>query len=319
MDRRTFVAWTLALPLVARAQAKLHRIGVIYNGGPYAAAIDGLRDGLKELGLVEGRNYVFHLRNVRGDLSTVEATARGLEQEKVDIIYSVATTTTQRVKRATKSVPVVFYAGTDPVTSGLIASYSKPGGRLTGIHSQFTDLTAKRLELFKALVPSMERPVTFFLAAGIGSQQSIKMARAASPRLKVTVIERPVATPDELRAALQALKPGDGDGIFYLADALTISHTELIIQTANALKVPVMLAEETSVAKGALASYGVSYYVCGRLAAKPVQRILQGANPADMPIQQIDTPHFVINLKTASMLGITIPQSLLARADEVIR
>jgi putative ABC transport system substrate-binding protein len=318
-DRRAFIAGALALPLAAWAQPRLYRIGVIYNGGPYTAAIDGLRDGLKDLGIAEGRNYVFHFRNVRGDLSAVEGAARSLELEKVDLIYSVATTTTVRVKRATKTVPIVFYAGTDPVGSGLIASYAKPGGRLTGIHSQFTDLTAKRLELLKALVPSVQRPIAFFLAAGVGSQQSIKLARAASERLKLTVLERPVASPEELRTALRALRPGDADAIFYLADALSISNAELIIETATALKIPVMLAEETSVAKGALASYGVSYYVCGRLAAKLVQRVMQGANPGDLPIEQIDTPHFVINLKAASMLGITIPQSLLARADEVIR
>jgi putative ABC transport system substrate-binding protein len=321
MDRRGFVVGicTLALPLKASAQSKLYRIGVIYNGGPYTAAIDGLRDGLKGLGIVESRNYVFHYRDVKGDINAVEAAARSLETEKVDLIYSVATTTTLRVKKATKSVPIVFYAGTDPVGSGLIASYAKPGGRLTGIHSQFTDLTAKRLELFKALVPGITRVISFYNPNSTGSLQSVKMVRAASPRLKVELVEKPVGSVAELRDALQKLTKADGDAIFFLADAMTISQAAQIIAAANAQKMPTMLAEQTSIDKGALASYGVSYYVCGRLAAKLVQRIMQGANPGELPIEQIDTPHFVVNLKTATALGITIPPSLLARADEVIR
>src|SRR5256885_802575 len=121
MDRRRFVTaiGTLALPFTTAAQPRLYRIGVVYNGGPYTTAIDGLRDGLKDLGVAEGRQYVFHYRDVKGDLRAVEAAARSLEVEKVDLIYSVSTSTTMHVKRATKSVPVVFYAGTDPVTTGL--------------------------------------------------------------------------------------------------------------------------------------------------------------------------------------------------------
>lgn len=320
MQRRRFLAAICVAPLAAAAaDARLYRVGVVYQGGPYAAAIDGLRDGLNELGLAESRHYVFHVRDVKGDLRAVEAAARGLEMEKVDVVYSIATSTTLAVKQATKSVPIVFYAGTDPVKVGLIANYRKPGGRLTGIHSQFTDLTAKRMELLKTLIPKLRRVITFYNATYAGSAQSIKLAREASARLHVELIERPVSSVDELRKALGTLQPKEADAVFYLADAMVISQAELVIDAATAKKMPTMLAEQTSVGKGALASYGVSYYVCGRLAAKYVQRILTGANPAELPIEQIDTPHLVINLKTAKALGIAIPQSILARADEIVR
>ena len=141
----------LTPPMVVEAQqARLYRVGVVLQGGSYSAAVDGLRDGLKDLGLEEGKQVVLHVQDTRGDLRAVESAARGLEREKVDVIYAVATSVAVVVKRVTKRVPIVFYAGTDPVASGLVQSFRNPGGRLTGIHSQFADLGAKRLELLTA-------------------------------------------------------------------------------------------------------------------------------------------------------------------------
>jgi len=322
MHRRRFVAAigiALAAPLGAQAQqARLYRIGVVFQGGPYAAAIDGLRQGLKELGFAEGRQFVFHVRDVKGDLKAVEATARSLELEKVDLIYAIGTSTTLAVKRATKSVPIVFYGGADPVALGLIADFRKPGGRLTGIHSRFSDLVAKRLELLKALIPSLSRVIIFYNPDNAVATQSMKTARDASRRLNLQLIERSVRSVEELRASLAALQPGEGDAVLAVSDGMVTSQAELMIAAANANKLPTMLAEQTSVAKGALASYGVSYYTCGMRAAKYVQRVLLGANPGDLPIEQLDTPHLVINLQAAKALGLTIPQSVLTRADEVI-
>jgi putative tryptophan/tyrosine transport system substrate-binding protein len=137
----------LAAPLAVEAQqARVYRVGVVLQGGLYFSAIDGLRDGLRELGLEEGKQLVFHVRDGKSDLKSVEAAARSLEGEKVDLIYAVTTSVTLAAKRATKSVPIVFYAGTDPVSVGLIESFRKPGGRLTGIAGQFSGLTGKRLE-----------------------------------------------------------------------------------------------------------------------------------------------------------------------------
>ena len=314
-----FLFSVLAAPFAVEAQqARVYRVGVILQGGSYYEAIDGLRDGLRDLGLQEGKQFVLHVRDGKGDLKVVEAAARNLEQEKVDLIYALATSVTVAVKRATKNVPIVFYVGSDPVAFGLVESFRKPGGRLTGIHSQFTDLTAKRLELLKEMVPRLRRVVTFYNPDNPSAQQSMKLARDAVRQLKVELVERPVASVEELRAGLRALQAGAADAYCSVSDAMVNSQAELIIDTARAKRLPTMFQDPGLVAKGALADYGVSYYTIGRLSAQHVQRILQGADPGDLPVHQVDRLHFVINLKTAKALGLTIPQSVLFRADKVI-
>ncbi len=300
-------------------QNRVYSVGVLLQGGSYSPAVDGLREGLRELGLEEGKQLVLDVRDAKGDLKAVEAAARSLEAEKVDLIYSVTTSVTLAAKRATKRVPIVFFASTDPVALGFIETFRKPGGRLTGIHSQFTDLTGKRLELLKEMIPSLRRVVTFYSPDNPAAQQSIKIARDAASRLKVGLVERRVSSVDELRAGLRALRPGEVDAFFYVSDAMVSSQAELIIETARAKRLPTMLQDLGSVAKGALASYGVSFYTVGRLSAGHVQRVLLGADPRDLPVEQLDRLYFIINLKTAKFLGLNIPQSVLARADEVIQ
>jgi putative ABC transport system substrate-binding protein len=145
------------------------------------------------------------------------------------------------------------------------------------------------------------------------------MARDAARQLKVELVERPVASVEELRAGLRALRPGEADAYYYVSDAMITSHAALIIEAARAKKLATMFNQRETVAMGALASYGVSYHELGRLSAKHVQRVLLGANPGELPVEQVDRLYFVINLKTAKALGLTIPQSLLQRADEVIQ
>src|SRR5712692_4622502 len=257
MNRRAFLTALsgslLAAPLAAKAQqARAYRIGVILQGGPYSEAIDGLRNGLKELGLEEGKQFVLHVRDTKGDLKSVAVAARGLEdqkeEQKVDVIYALGTSVTLAAKRATKSVPIVFYAGTDPVAVGLIESLRKPGGRLTGIHGQFANLTAKRLELLKEMIPRLRRVVTFYSPDNPAAQQSMKIARDAARQLKVEFIERPVASVGELRAGLRALRPGEADAFFFVSDAMVSSQAELIIETARAKRLPTMLQDHGSVA-----------------------------------------------------------------------
>jgi ABC-type uncharacterized transport system substrate-binding protein len=293
-------------------------VGVVLQGGPYSAAIDGLRDGLRELGLEEGKHFVLHVHDAKGDLKSVEAAATSLERQKVDLIYAMAGSVTLAAKRATKSVPIVFYAGTDPVAWGLVESFRKPGGRLTGLHGQFTDLTAKRLELLKEMIPILRRVVTFYHPDNPGARQAVKIARDAGRQLNVELVERPVASVEALRVGLHALRPGEADAFFYVADSMVASQAEMVINTARAKRLPTMFPTEESTAKGALASYGVSYYTFGRLSAKHVQRVLLGADPGNLPVEQVDRVHLAINLKTAKTLGLTIPPSLLLRADQVI-
>jgi len=323
VDRRAFIGslagGLLAAPLAAEAQqARVYRVGVILQGGPYLGAVDGLRKGLTELGLEEGRQVVLHVRDCRGDLKVVEQTAVDLEHEKVDLIYSVGTSVTRLVKRATKTVPIVFNAGSDPVAFGLVESFRKPGGRLTGIYSRFTDLTAKRLGLLKEMLPRLRRVVSFYNPENPVAERGMKVAREVSRQLNIELLERRVTSVEELRAGLRALRAGEVDAYFAAPDGMVISQAALVIDITRAKRLPGMFAEQDSVAKGGLVSYAVSYSALGRLAAKDVQRILLGANPGDLPVEQFDRLYLVINLKTAKALGLTIPPSLLQRADQVI-
>jgi putative ABC transport system substrate-binding protein len=324
MDRRAFIAslagGLLAAPLAAEGQqaAKVHRVGVVLEGGPYYAAVDGLRDGLKELGFDEGTHYNLHIRDVKGNLTAVGETAKNLvEREKVDLIYSVATGVSVAVQRATTKVPIVFYAGVDPVAVGLVKSLARPGGRITGVHSRQVDLIGKRLGILKVIVPTLRRVVSFYNPDNPALRDSATMAREATRQLGIELVERHVRTVDELRAGLRGLKAGEVDAIL-VWDAMVVSQSQFIVDTAKTKKLPAMFFDRTSVAGGGLASYGTSYYGVGRLAAKYVHRVLSGTSPADLPVEMSDRFELAINLKTAKALGLTIPPSLLQRADQVI-
>jgi putative ABC transport system substrate-binding protein len=325
VDRREFLlgvaASSLARVPAAAAQpaAKTYRIGVVLEGGPYYAAVDGLKAGLKELGLEDGKQYVLDVRDVKGDLGAVAETAKNLEQQKVDLIYSTANSVTLAVRKGTTKVPIIFYAGSDPVRTGLVKSFARPGGRITGIFTRSADLVAKRLQILKEAVPKVRRVVIFYDPENPGARESMKAARDAAGQFQLDLLERHVRSVDELRAGLEGLKPGDADAIFLVLDAMVNSQVRLIADQAKTKKVPTMFYERGAVAAGGLASYGVSYHAVGQRTAMYVHRVLLGASPADLPVEGFDRIELVINLKTAKALGLTIPPAVLARADEVIQ
>lgn len=321
--RRAVLAGSLLLVLAApfsatAQQQRLYRIGVVLYGGVYYAALEGLRDGLTERGLEEGKHFVFHVRETKGDLRSDEAAASALERELVDVIFTVTAPITAAAKRGTKSVPIVFYAGSDPVQMGFVETFGKPGGRLTGVHSRFANLAAKRLELLKEMIPGLRRVVTFYRPGNPANVEVMKTLRDAGRKLNVELMERYVASVEELRAGLQALRPGEADA-FFSQDGMVISQAQLVIDTLSTKKLPTIFNDREMVIKGGLASYGTSYHAFGRLAAGKVERILRGAHPGDLPVEQLDRLYLVVNLKTANALGLTIPPSVLARADEIIQ
>jgi putative ABC transport system substrate-binding protein len=305
---------------VAEAQQpKVYRIGVILPGGPLYEAIEGLKDGLKELGLEEGKRFTLTIRDTKGDVKAAEEAARNLEREKVNLVYTLGTATTTVAKGATTSMPIVFGVGTDPVTGGIIDSFAKPGGRLTGVHYLVRDLTAKRLEILKEILPKLSRVLTFYDPGNRVPVESAKLGREEAKRLGLKFMERHVVTVEELKKALQALKAGEADAYFYTPDAMVVGHAQLIIDTAKAKKLATMFHEPSLVAKGALASYGQNYHEVGRASAKYVQRILNGAQPRDLRVETIENIELAINLQTARQLGLTIPPQVLARAKKVIK
>jgi putative tryptophan/tyrosine transport system substrate-binding protein len=322
MRRREFVfalgLATLGMPLPARAQeSKLKRVGVVFQGGPHYAGLAGLREGLKAAGLEEGAQFALIPRDGQGNVRAVEAAASDFERNGVDIIVAFSTSVTLAAKRATLNVPIVFAAGSDPVAFGLVDSIAKPSGRVTGVHSIIADLTAKRFEFLRDIVPTLRRIVTFYDPGNPVARSAIEIARAAAQAFGLDLIERQVTSPDEDRKHLRTLKAGDAEAYFFVNDAMVLSLDKLIVDTANSLRMVTMAYELDLVIKGALAGYGLSYRELGYITAKYVSRIFAGARPSDLPVESI-RPTLAINLKTAKALGLTIPPSLLARADEVI-
>jgi putative ABC transport system substrate-binding protein len=310
--------FALCLPATAQ-QPKPARIGVLLQGGPWYEAIDGLRQGMKALGYEEKKQFTLDIRDSKGDLKAVEAAARNLERDKVRLIYAVTSSVVTAAKKATTEVPIVFNVGSDPVAAGLVESFAKPGGRLTGVHFLVKDLTGKRLEILKELVPKLRSVLTIYDPANKVANESAQLARQDAKRLGLKFEERHVASVEELRSVLKGLKPGEADVFFYTPDAMVGSQSQLIIDTANAKKLATMFQEQSLVAKGGLASYGQSYYELGRLSAKYVQKILSGAQPRDLRIETVEDVELAINLKTAKELGLTIPPQILARANKVIK
>jgi putative ABC transport system substrate-binding protein len=314
-------ALVLAVVRLAHAQEpKPYRVGVLHEGGPtFDAAVDGLKRGLQELGFIENKHYVLAIHDLKGDPKAIEEAAKRLEREKVDLIFIVGTSVAKVVHRATTAVPLVFAAGADPVAGGLIDSYSKPGGRITGVHYWSVELMAKRLEVLRAMLPGIRKVITFYNPRNEFALKSAGEARTAARQLGIELVERQVASVEALRADLLALKPQDADAYVYTADAMTLSQAQFIIDTAKAKKLPTMFGDSSLVQHGALLAYGVSYREAGRLSAKYVQRILTGTSPRNLPAESLSKVGLAVNLLTAREIGITIPQSLLLRADEVIQ
>lgn len=322
--RTKFLVGALAVAVLLPGQlasaqgTSVPRVGVILQGGPWYAIVDGLREGLRELGLLEGKHFVLDIRDTRGDLKAVEEAARNLEQQKVNLIYAAATSVSLAVKQATQSIPIVFVAGTNPVRVKLVESIPAPGGRLTGVHFRATDLMGKRLELLREIVPNLRRVVTFYNPTNQSAVEAAKEGREAARNLGLDFIERQVASVEELQKALHAYRTGDADAFISVSDAMVDSQIQSVIDMGKAKSLPTMLYEPGSVLQGGLATYSADFKEIGRLSAKYVQRILAGANPALLPVESIDRLMFVINLKTAKQIGLKIPEPVLIRADKII-
>lgn len=313
-----FASVTFACHAAAQTK-KPYRIGVVFPGGAQYETLVGMRDGLKELGVEEGKHYALTLRDTKGDAAAAEQIAQSLERDGVNLIYALTTPVITKVKAATASVPIVFAIGSDPVTGKLVDSFAKPGGRLTGVHYLVRDLTAKRLEVLKEILPRASRVITFYNPAERVAVEGATLARDEGKRIGIKLIERHVGSIDELKSELQKLKTGEADAFFFTPDPMVGTQSQLIIDTAKAKKLPSMFQEQTMAAQGALASYGQNYREIGRLSAKYVQRVLAGTHPKDMKIETVDSVELAINLQTAKQLGIAIPPQVLARAQKVIR
>jgi putative ABC transport system substrate-binding protein len=305
----------------AQQQGRVWRIGILdtTTTSTNAENLDAFRKRLRELGYVEGQNLVIDYRSADGRPERLAELANGLVRAKVDVIVARGTPAAQAAKNATGVIPIVATAFGSPVESGLVKSLSHPGGNLTGLSSVTPDLSAKRVELIKQMAPDVRRIGGLTNLSNADSALSWKQTEREGQSLGIDVQLLDVRRPEDMASSLDAASKQGVGALVVIGYALTQPNRKLIVELAANHRLPAIYPAREFVEIGGLMSYGVDYAELFYRAASLVGQIFKGANPGDMPVEQ--PTHFVliINLKTAKTLGLTIPQSLLARADEVIQ
>jgi ABC-type uncharacterized transport system substrate-binding protein len=288
------------------------------GGGVQAALNAAFSDGLREWGWVEGKNVVFENRNAEDRLERLPELAADLVRLKVDVIVAAGTLAPLAAKQATATIPIVMTTAGDPLGTGLVASLARPGGNVTGLSLMVPDLGAKRLELLKELLPRLSRVAVLWNAANPYSALVYKETQAGGRTLGIDVQSLNVRGPDDFDGAFEAARRLRPDALITVEDPLTGSYRKHIADFAAGQQLPSLHGIREFVAAGGLISYGANLADLSRRAAYYVDKIFKGAKPADLPVQQPTKFEMVINAQTARMLGLTVPPTLLARADEVI-
>ncbi len=318
----TMAGGLLAAPLAAEAQqaVKIPRIG--YLGPTYAAGgkhlLDAFREGMRELGYVEGKNIVIEYRWAEGKYDRFPDLAAELVRLKLDLIVAVSTPGAQAAKRATKTIPIVMVGIADPVAVGLVASVARPGGNITGLTFISPELTGKRLELLKEVVPGLTRVAVLANPGHPGSAPQVREAQVAAQALGLQLQLWELRDPKEFDSAFSAMSREGVGALNVLSDALFQAERRRIADLAAMHRLPAIHFVKEYAAAGGLMAYGASLPDQFRRAASYVDKILKGAKPADLPVEQPTKFELVINLKTAKALSLTISPSVLLRADEVI-
>jgi ABC-type uncharacterized transport system substrate-binding protein len=321
MDRRSFLGTLagglLAAPLVAPAQqprGKSARIGLL---GDVPSFLDeAFREGLRELGYNEGQNIVIEHRSPEWKYERLPGLAADLVRLKVDVIVAASPAATKAAKQATSTIPIVFTVSGDPVADGFVASLARPGGNITGLATIGPELVGKQLEMLKGVAPTVSRVAV--LQNPNSHRGVLRQAEGAARGLGVQLHSLEARTPSEIETAFAAMRRQRVDGILVLRDAVFRAQRAQIIALAAKNRLPAVYGLREEAEAGGLIAYGASVPQLYRRAATYVDRILKGAKPVDLPVEQPTEFELVINLKTAKTLGLTIPPSLLQRADQVI-
>ncbi len=322
MRRRDFVTLVsggvAAWPLRALAQGadKIWRMGFIAQG--YERFYDAMFEGLRELGYAEGRNLMVERRYAEGHADRFPEFAAEMVRLKVDIVIVTTTPAALAVKNATTTIPVVFPNAISPVESGVVASLAHPGGNVTGGAAQTAALSTKRLAILKEVVPGLSRGAVLWNAANPALAYPWRQSQSAADALGVTLRSVEVRDPKDIEAAFALIAQEQPDALIVLQDALTLQHRKEIIDFAIQKRLPGMFVAKEWVVAGGLMSYGESLPDMYRRGAYFVDKILKGAKPADLPVEQVTKFELVLNLQTAKAMGLTIPPTILATAEEVI-
>jgi putative ABC transport system substrate-binding protein len=302
----------------AQQTVKLHRIGILSPELPPPGFLEALRQGLRELGYVEGQDIAFEIRSAEGYSQRLAALAHHLVDLRVDVILAINTPSVQAAKKASTTIPIVMTRIADPVKSGLVRSLSRPGGNITGLSFKVDELSGKRLALLKEVFPNVSRVAVLWYEPNPGTDIAVGAIKTASRELGLELVILPVHGPDDLIGAFQAATRGRAEALIVMDDVVATQHRVEILNLAATHSLPVVSHYKTFAEAGALLAYGPSTSAMYRRAAYYVDRILKGANAGDLPVEQPTKFDLVINLKTARELGVAIPPSLLERADEVI-
>jgi putative ABC transport system substrate-binding protein len=328
MSRKVVVGMALSLgfvllPLATDAQqpVKVARIGVLWSASESAGAplLEAFRQGLRDLGYVEGKNVAFEYRWAEGKPERHPEFAAELVRLKVDIIVAGITGAAQAAKDATRTIPIVMVTVPDPVGSGLVGSLARPGGNITGLSMLAVDLAPKQLQLLKEAVPKVSRVAVLSNRRLPGHLLILRELELAAPRVRLTLQILEVRGPEEFEGAFAAMKRDRAGALLVLPDPLSFSHRARVAELAAKHRLPAMYGIVDHADAGGLMAYAVDVRHSWRRAATFVDKILKGAKPADLPVEQPTRMEFVINLKTAKALGLRIPQSVLIRADRVIQ
>jgi putative ABC transport system substrate-binding protein len=328
MERRTFLAMLtgglLAAPFAAEAQqaAKVPRIGYLSGGDPAASPHlpEAFRQGLRDLGYVEGRNVVIEYRDVEGKLERYPALAAELVALKVDVIVALGYPGTLAAKNATNTIPIIMVAVADPVRIGLIASLVRPGGNITGLTLLAgTEIVGKHLELLKEAVPNLSRVAVLWNPANPMHVLRLREVEVAGRSLRVQLQILKAQGPEEFDSAFAAMTRERAGALYVVGDPMLRQHRRRLAELAAKSRLPAVYELKDHAEAGGLMAYGPSILDMYWRAATYVDKILKGAKPADLPVEQPTKFELVINMKTAKALGLTIPQSLLLRADQIIQ
>jgi putative ABC transport system substrate-binding protein len=310
----------LAVAVLAEAQQtkKIWRIGLSHVGLDHIPPpLETLRQELKKLGYEEGKNIQLDWRNLP-DEEAANVTAQEFVRNRVDLIVAFESQTVRAAKAATSDIPVVFLLVADPVAEGFVKSVSRPGGNMTGFGGP-GDIPGKQLELFKEVVPELRRLLILVDRKDPLTERSLIEVRTTSKNLKLILVERQVTTQADIEGLFSSLKRVDVHGVFIVSPNLRTKFPSLILRLASEKRLPLAIHRKEWVEQGALFSYAHDLASVGPPAAQYIDKIFKGAKPADLPFQEPLRFEFVINLKTAKQIGLTIPPNVLARADKVIK
>jgi len=305
----------------AQQPKKLPRIGYLTSTSLsfQSANREAFQQSLRELGYTEGKNILIEWRAAEGNRNRQRELAAELVRLQVDVIVATSTTIALVAKSATSAIPIVFLSAAEPVSSGLVDSLARPGGNLTGFATIAAVLAGKRLELLKETVPKLSRVAVLWEPKNQGSEESWKESQPAARQLGLQIYSMKVSTPDEFESAFNAATKTRSDALAVTLSGLFSSHQKLIVSLATKQRLPAIYTREEFIENGGLMSYGADEDEPFRRAATMIDKILKGTKPTDIPVEQPKKFDFIINLKAAKQIGLTIPPNVLYRADKVIK